>query len=419
MKRFSKFAALALCACVALGMTACGEKEEVVIWGAQEDQALLRSLVEEFKAQNPDVKEDIRVEVQSVQYAQSVVDKDPDKAADVIMIPHDQLGYMAKTGLIAEIRDGTSATFASDIRNNNAESAVQQATYDGKVYGFPVTMDTYILYYTTDIFPDAPGMDKFLGSVDAMLAQDMPNIQGSKEKAIAFGYNIGDGFYLNAGFFAVGCTLYGENGDDVSACNWNNEQGMKFMRYAAKNFRQSGGKFRADDAKNMATAVLNGRLGACISGGWEMFDTFLGAENIKYRTLPSITIDGEELPLKPFSNSKQYVINNMSKHKATASRLAAFVTSESAQLRFVKERGYYPANLNAQNDPSVTENDFFQVIKAQLEDSVPVPVIPEISRYWEPAKKLGSSIYNGSLAGDDASLQAALETFIEGLSGTL
>ena len=419
MKKGKIVAALALCACMTLGFAACGESNNTVtIWGAEEEQALLTEIVKEFKEQNPDVKEDIKVEVQSVWNAQSVVAMDADKAADVIMIPHDQVGIMAKSGLLGEIQDGTAATFATDIRTNNAPAVVQQATYDGKLYGFPLTMDTYILYYTTGIFPESLE-NTFLGSVDQMLAADMPKIPGSSEKATAFGFNINDGFYLNMGFFAMDCTLYGESGTDINACNWNNANGLKFMQYAAKSFRQSGGKFKADDAKNLATAVLNNRLGACISGGWEMYDTFNGAQNIRYRTLPSITIDGQQRELKSFSNSKLYVINNKSKHKATASRLAAFVTSEANQLRYAQERGYYPSNLNAQSNAAVANNDFFKVIRAQLDKSIPVPVIPEISRYWEAAKSLGSSLYNGSLKGDDASLQAALDKFISDLHSTL
>ncbi len=441
MKKLIKISALLMCACMAFGLAACGEQTndnpdksdgdnsnpntqqnagEVVVWGGAEDQTLLKDLVEEFKAANPDVKEEIVVRVQDAWNAQSEVAKDPEKAADVILIPHDQVGIMAKAGLLGEIRDGTAATFASDIRNNNDPATVQQATYDGKLYGFPLTMDTYIMYYTTGIFNDEKqDLSAFLSSVDAMLDADMPPIQGTKEKATAFGFNIQDGFYLNMGFFAMGCTLYGEDGTDVDACNWNNENGLKFMQYAAKNFRQSGGKFKADDAKNLATAVLNNRLGACISGGWEMQDTFKGASNIKYRTLPSITIDGQERPLQSFSNSKQYVINNMSKHKGTASRLAAYITSEQSQLRYASERGYYPANKNAQQNTAVKDNDFFKVIREQLDLSVPVPIIPEISRYWEAAKTLGSSVWNGSLAGDDASLQSALDKFISDLHSTL
>lgn len=411
-----------LCFCLCAVFTGCGkgEGETVVIWCGQTEKSLVETLTNEFKAANTDVTENIRVEVQDSWNAQSVVAKDPAAAADVFLIPHDQVGIMAKAGLLAEIRDGTSATFATDIKTNNHEAAVQQVTYEGKIYGFPLTMDTYMLYYDRTIFADkTEAQRKLLTSVDDMLALEMANIPGSKEKATAFGFNIGDGFYLNMGFFAVGCTLFGPDGTDVAACNWNNENGLKFMEYACRNFRQLGKKFKSDDAKNLAQQVLDHRLGACVSGGWEMQDTFKNAEHIGYTTLPSIRIDGEEKPLVAFSNSKLYAVNNKSEHKGTASRLVAYVTNEANQLRYAEERGYYPSNKNAQANAKITGDPFFQTIKAQLALSVPVPVIPEISRYWEPAKALGSSVYNGSLAGDSASIQKALDKFVTSLSTAL
>ena len=173
-------------------------------------------------------------------------------------------------------------------------------------------MDTYILYYDRTIFPDnTEAQRELLTSVDAMLALEMANIPGTKEKATAFGFNIGDGFYLNMGFFAMGCTLYGEDGTQAGVCDWNNENGLKFMQYACENFRQSGKKFKSDDAKNLATQVLDHRMGACISGGWEMQDTFKNAEHIGYTVLPSITVDGEEKRLVSFSNSKMTALSTI------------------------------------------------------------------------------------------------------------
>lgn len=274
---------LALCLCSGFAACGGGEGEEVVIWCGETEKTLVESLVSDFKTANPDVEESIRVEVQDAWNAQNVVSKDPDAAADVILVQNDHIGILAQSGLLAEIRDGTSATFASDIANNNHPSTVSQAKYDGKMYGFPLTMDTYILYYDRTIFPDnTEAQRELLTSVDAMLALEMANIPGTKEKATAFGFNIGDGFYLNMGFFAMGCTLYGEDGTQAGVCDWNNENGLKFMQYACENFRQSGKKFKSDDAKNLATQVLDHRMGACISGGWEMQDTFKNAEHIGY-----------------------------------------------------------------------------------------------------------------------------------------
>lgn len=405
---------------VGAAFTGCSEArfDGVVIWGAQEDQELIEELIREFKTANPDVTDEIKYEHQGISDAQSVVAKDPAAAADVIMIPHDQIGIMAKSGLLGEIQDSTSATFKTDIINNNHESAVKQVTYNEKIYGFPLTMDTYFLYYNTKIFRDSSEVAKeTLKSVDKMLATAMNNIPGTNEKQKAFGFNIGDGFYFNMGFFANGGTLYGEDGDDVNACDWDNAAGLEVMNYYIENFTEAGGKFKSDSAKNLATAVLNQRLGACISGGWEMQDTFKDATDIGYTTLPSINLGGEAKDLISFSNSKVYTINNMSTKKGTAIRLANYVTSQAAQMKWAEKRSYYPSNKAAQNATEITSNSLFSVIKAQLDKSVPIPIIPEITRYWEPAKALGESVYNGSLT--KAKAAGELTKFVESLKSAL
>ena len=60
MKSFAKITALMMCGLFAFGLAACdsssddntggGDAGEVVVWGGAEDQTLLASLVEEFKA---------------------------------------------------------------------------------------------------------------------------------------------------------------------------------------------------------------------------------------------------------------------------------------------------------------------------------------------------------------------------------
>lgn len=414
------FSVLMIVAFSVSAFAGCGDKrfKGVVIWGGEDDKPMIEQLIEDFKAANPDVKEEIKYAHQGVNDAQSIVAKDPEAAADVIMLPHDQIGIMAKSGLLAEIQDGTSATFKSDIIAYNHESAVQQVTYDNKIYGFPLTMDTYFMYYNRDIFPDEiqAGRD-IIKSVDKMLAANMGNIPGTSEKQVAFGFNIGDGFYFNMGFFAMGCTLYGEDGSDVTACNFNNANGVKALHYYIDNFAQSTGKFKSDSAKNLATAVLNSRVGACVSGGWEMQDTFKNNDKIGYTTLPTIKIDGEDKDLVSFSNCKLYAVNNASKYKGTAIRLANFVTNKAAQLKWAEVRNYYPSNAEVQADKIVTDNDFMMVIKAQLEKSIPVPTIPEITRYWEPAKALGEAAYNGSLTKDN--VQSKLDEFVQTLKATL
>ena len=94
-------AVLSLCLCAGFAGCKGGEKDTVVIWCGETEKSLVETLAAEFKAANTDVAENIRVEVQDSWNAQSVVAKDPEAAADVFLIPHDQVGIMAKAGPVS------------------------------------------------------------------------------------------------------------------------------------------------------------------------------------------------------------------------------------------------------------------------------------------------------------------------------
>ena len=65
--------------------------------------------------------------------AQENVKKDPEKAADVFSLPHDQLGQLVESGVIQEIPDD----YAKEISEQATEQAIAGAHYNGKTYAFP------------------------------------------------------------------------------------------------------------------------------------------------------------------------------------------------------------------------------------------------------------------------------------------
>lgn len=66
--------------------------------------------------------------------AQENVKKDPQKAADVFSLPHDQLGQLVESGVIQEVPED----YAKEIATNDTDQAVAGAKYNGKTYAFPL-----------------------------------------------------------------------------------------------------------------------------------------------------------------------------------------------------------------------------------------------------------------------------------------
>lgn len=75
--------------------------------------------------------------------AQENVKKDPEKAADVFSLPHDQLGQLVESGVIQEVPE----EYANEIAENDTDQAVAGAQYNGKTYAFPFGIESQVLFY--------------------------------------------------------------------------------------------------------------------------------------------------------------------------------------------------------------------------------------------------------------------------------
>ena len=83
-----------------------GKKDvvELKVWGAQEDQEMLKKMVEEFKKENnTDVEYKITFGVVGEKDTQTKILEDPDAAADVFAFPDDQLRDLVNAGALYEI----------------------------------------------------------------------------------------------------------------------------------------------------------------------------------------------------------------------------------------------------------------------------------------------------------------------------
>src|SRR5699024_5506107 len=75
-------------------------------------------------------------------------DEQSGNAADVMLAPYDQVGTLAKQGLLANV------TLPTDGRYNSRDK--QNVTLKGKQYGDPATIETLVEYYNKDLVKDAP-----------------------------------------------------------------------------------------------------------------------------------------------------------------------------------------------------------------------------------------------------------------------
>lgn len=141
---------------------------KLTMWGAEEDQTMLREMADAFIEQNAD-KGNVTIEigVQSESSAKDTVLADPESAADVFAFADDQLNELVNAGALQEV-----LLNPDDVKSRNLPGSVGAATMNDKLYAYPMTADNgYFLYYDASV----------------LSAEDVQSVDTMLEKAAAAG----------------------------------------------------------------------------------------------------------------------------------------------------------------------------------------------------------------------------------------
>ena len=129
-----------LAAAMALSCTVCvsaaeDETIKLTVWGAEEDQDLLKELTDKFQEKYADQKFDIQIGVESESTAKDTILTDVEAGADVYAFADDQLTDLVKAGALMKLDDYAEAlqladTTLDDVKAANVEGAIDAASWD-------------------------------------------------------------------------------------------------------------------------------------------------------------------------------------------------------------------------------------------------------------------------------------------------
>ncbi len=426
--RLKKVLALGLVGAMAISMAACGktssstdnggsgnagtsnETVSLRVWGGEEDQNLLKELVEKFKTTYPDQKFNIEIGVESESTAKDTVLTDVEAAADVFAFASDQIVDLNNAKALANIEDMDAALqnyakkSVADIKAANGDGSVEAASIDGKLMAFPMTGGNgYFLYYDSSVISeeDAATWDTLLAAADKA---------GKK-----VGMTLASGWYDASFFYGAGFTT-GLNDDGTTAIDFNgtSKDGYTGVQVTQSMLNIASNKaFMAIADGDISNQIAGGTLAAVVSGTWD-------AENAQKvfgngyaaAKLPTYTLDGKQVQQGSVSGYKFLGVNAYSKNVGWATVLAEFLTNEESQATRFEQRQLAPTNKKVAASDEVSKNVAIAASAAQ--DAY--GVIQTVSaKYWDPAKTFGEMIAQGSIsATDEKAIQDALDTMVEG-----
>ncbi|MBE6753110.1 MAG: extracellular solute-binding protein [Ruminococcaceae bacterium] len=372
------------------------EEVKLVLWGAADDQKMLREMAEAFKAEHSDRRISIDIRVCGEDVARDEALKDIDAAADVFAITNDQLGALVNAGAVYE-----NTKYADEVRETRTESAVAAAMVGDKMYGYPSSSETYFLFYDKSKLSEED-----VESMEGILAVKQD------EGVTKMGFDFGDAYFSSAFFLTAGSKIYGENGQDPSSVTFNTENGIQAAKYIAS--------LKAKGVEDMEGDVAGSRfaadkLAAFVSGNWktEAYSEALG-DNLGMAKLPTINIGGDDRDMVSFSGGKMYVVKSTTKHPLEAMALAAFLTNEENQLKRFRERNLLPNNQLLARNEEILEDDATEAQVEQFAHSIPTPSITQMSKYWEPVGAFTKDCFDGKIAEKD--MKSRLDTLVKDIT---
>lgn len=385
------------------------KKYTLTVWGAQEDQAMLKEMCEAYAAANPQNEYKFLFGVQGENDSADKVLNDVTSGPDVYSFASDQINKLYAGGALARI----GGDIEKNIKAINSEGSIDAATItingEDQLYAYPSTGDNcYFVYYDKRVYGDLDN----LTTLDKML-----NTASAAGKKVHFKLN-DDGWYLSSFFFSNPelkyDVTYNENMvEKAVSINYNNAAGLDVMKALRTYVANKALVAQTDDSKIIA-AFTSGEAAAAISGTWNAatIKDILGEENMGVCKLPKVMIGGKDVQLSGYMGYKMIGVNGYSQNKGEAHKLAQWLTNEENQLKRFNTRGFGPTNKNVAAMDAVKNDVVIAAVLDQAQYNRAQKSVP--GNYWTP---MGSLITPLVTAEDctlitDAELQEYLDNLV-------
>jgi arabinogalactan oligomer/maltooligosaccharide transport system substrate-binding protein len=316
------------------------------------------------------------------------------QGADVFIQPHDGVAAAAQAGLTLEL-----GQFADEIKADNLPNAVEAGMYQGKLYGLPITIKTYALFYNKKL------VEKPVETWEEMAAFAKSYNDPSKNK-FALYWQANEPYFAHMALSAKGYEMFGPKHDDKTKLGWTTPEaieGMKFYK-TLKDIYPIPAQDATYDAMN--NNFSEGKAPYVITGPWSIKG--FKDKGVDFEVVALPTVGGKH----PVSLSTVDTVNvsSFTKFPNAAKLFAKFLLSEEGIKILYETRGELPTNKKLQEADFIKADVHLAGIAKQAQYAMPMPFIPEMANVWDPYKKAFTAVWDG-LQEPEAALKAAQEEF--------
>ncbi|CAH1197913.1 Cyclodextrin-binding protein [Paenibacillus plantiphilus] len=352
----------------------------LLIWESKEARPFVEAIMKEFTAAYG-----VEVRMQELgtmdQIGKFELDGPAGLAADVITTSQDHLGKAASAGLILPNDEFEEAT-----RSEHEAVAVTAGSYNNKLYGYPIKVMTYAMFYNKDLISKPPA------TMEEVIAFSKTFTDPDRNK-YAFMFDA-PFFYFSYPFIgSTGGYIFGNNGTDPADIGLNNEGAVKGMEVFASLRKEVLPISAGDIASDIKTTLFSeGSVAMNVTGSW-FIETFRQA-GINFGVAPIPAIGGNDSVTLSQVNS--WYVSAYSKYPNAAKLFARFASNKSAQLLNYELTGAVPTHKEAAQNAVIQGDEITSTFYKQFSNSHSAPSIPEISSVWVPMDAAMVEIWDGN-----------------------
>jgi arabinogalactan oligomer / maltooligosaccharide transport system substrate-binding protein len=367
---------------------------DLLLWVYDDTRtATLAALGEEFKAQYG-----VGVKVQVIDLSEirnaMTLGAASGEGPDMIIIPHDNLGPMVENGSAAVIDLGGA-------KDNILPNAIQGFTYNGKLYGLPLSVENIGFFRNTDMVKDAPKTWDEVAQIGTDLVKS-----GKATSAIGLPdltYNIYP-LFTSYGGYIFGRDASGNfTVDDFGMNNDGMGKGLAWV----KKLVDAKAVSSTIDWEASHVAFETGKSPFIMTGPWAI--TRFKKAGVHYAISPFPAAEAGGKPGYPFMGVQGLVVNANKPNAVLAQTFVEFLATEKN----------YQALFAADTRPSAWKSVFEGATDADTAafnaagvNADPMPSIPAMGYVWDAWVAAGNLVVTGQKSPKDA-LDAAVAQVLE------
>lgn len=369
------------------------EKVNLKVWIPEEELEITQKLTADFAAAHPEYDITFDISITGIDLSANGLETDPELAADVFQLPSGSIAQLTNAGLLLPITYNMDAVKA--LYGEGALAACYSGDY---MYGVPFSPNSWFMFYNKSLYTEDE-----VKSLDTMFAKDLG------EGVYNFSCDLTNSWYLEAFFYATGCTLFGADGTDPTDCTWNTQAGVDAANYVMDMIANP--KY-LEEADGIAGSMMkDGKLGALCSGTWSAPDLMeaLG-DDFGAVALPTITVNGKTCQLSNFADYKVWSVKSNTKNALAAQLLAQYLAGPEAQIMRYQASKATPTVLALMDNAEIASDIATTALIAQTQFATPQPSIAQINNYWTPVQALGEEMISG--AANPGNIQEKLDRVV-------